>query len=391
VGRRRRITEGHRARYASKQSQITSPFARRVRHQSSGDSVAHSRQRVQGRGDVRIWIGGRVVPPGIRSSSAPSQSHKSAHIQRHSQRASSDVMLLDNKGTESRSEGHQFTKEPIEVRTEERGRYKGVSSRQLGNNLGQNEPEINESADMEVPVPESYPKSSHQFKRRNPNNNSTAPNPIEPPIFEVFSSSSTSIHHPMPRSSKVSVLLRSNSSEAAQSTVAQVGKTKPVVPSSQVLDNEIWETWMAPLDDVEEPSSTGNLNGLDTEEGGISISPGVSVSPLVLRGNQSRVSCPSPAASSQDLVASASSLGRSTDRSCSPRAGMTDDVSEEEQLHSQEELGREVEGNAIKSTIGFPEKVGPKGSHKSQTQPKKSGKEPDLDEIWRKFVLGSEY
>jgi hypothetical protein len=55
----------------------------------------------------------------------------------------------------------------------------------------------------------------------------------------VFSSSSTSVQHPVPQSApqseKISRLLRYNSSDIAESTKVSVG--------TQVLDNEIWQSW----------------------------------------------------------------------------------------------------------------------------------------------------
>jgi hypothetical protein len=56
----------------------------------------------------------------------------------------------------------------------------------------------------------------------------------------VFSSSSTSVQHPAPQSApqseKISRLLRSSSSDIAESTMVNVGGTR-------VLDNEIWQSW----------------------------------------------------------------------------------------------------------------------------------------------------
>jgi hypothetical protein len=389
VGRRRKITDGHQARYASKQNLIVSPFTRRVRHLSSHVPVTYGRQRVQGRSDVRISIGGKVVPPGISSSSAPSKRRSSTHIPRHSQGASSDVMLLDNDGVGTPSESHNFIREPVEEVSEKHEARNDLSSGCLEEKLDQDEHEMNTSADTRSQIPESDSKRPKHSKRGRTDNDSMAPNPIESPIFEVFSSSSTSIHHPMPRSSKVSILLRSGSSEIAESTVAQVGNIKPVVPSSQVLDNEIWETWMAPLDDGKGHSSTGSFRNPEIEEEGGSISPGVSVAPFVFRGDQPRVSRSSPAASSQDLADSASDLDRSPGRVSSPQAGLTEDIMEEDQLYSQERPGREVERGAIKSTMDTPETVEARASCEFKTPSKKSAKEPDLDEIWRKFVFGS--
>jgi hypothetical protein len=97
--------------------------------------------------------------------------------------------------------------------------------------------------------------------------------------------SPTLIKHPIPRSSKVSSILNSGSSEIANSTAAQVGKVKPVVPSSQVLDNETWETWMAPLLDEVNCQPKNEEDSVAQER---SISPGISTAPA------RRISRPAP-------------------------------------------------------------------------------------------------
>ena len=57
--------------------------------------------------------------------------------------------------------------------------------------------------------------------------------------------------------------------------MAQVGKDKPIVPSSQVLENEIWETWIAPEQKYDHSSDYPDLNDLRKAQR-LSISPGVS-------------------------------------------------------------------------------------------------------------------
>jgi hypothetical protein len=121
--------------------------------------------------------------------------------------------------------------------------------------------------------PERHPPSSDEAQDI-PNKRNRAPS-VSPILGTTFASISPgSIKQPIPRSSKVSSILRSSSTEIAYSTVAQVGKIKAVVPSSQVLDNEIWETWMASLYNEEQ---------LYEEDGTVgaarSISPGISTAP----------------------------------------------------------------------------------------------------------------
>ena len=77
IGRRRRLTDSHRARYSSRQRHIDSPaFTTK-----NGPLLIHSSEgrspRVRPKSnDVRISIGSRVVPPGVSSSSAPKEKHR---------------------------------------------------------------------------------------------------------------------------------------------------------------------------------------------------------------------------------------------------------------------------------------------------------------------------
>lgn len=92
----------------------------------------------------------------------------------------------------------------------------------------------------------------------------------------IFCPSSASLVHPIPRSSKIAPILRSDSidMEVAGSTSVQVGRSKPAVPSSEALDNGIWETWMQamiPENDSSTESSIAQQN--------IHISPGISAAP----------------------------------------------------------------------------------------------------------------
>ncbi|KAH8796700.1 hypothetical protein BGZ57DRAFT_723530, partial [Hyaloscypha finlandica] len=240
IGRRRKITDGHRARYSSKQLHITSPFPNKRRllvNQSSSQGGLQNREPP--RTDVRISIGGRVVPPGVSSSSAPRRmgSHSTTAYGR-SQTTSPDMMLLDPNA----SAGHESPRTA--------SKPEGKDHHPVGhqNNL------------------EPYPNIRHAGITPTPENNNPYPRRL------IFSSSTASIHHPAPQSSRVSVLLRSASSDVAESTMAQVGKNKPVIPSSQVLENEIWETWIAPEQKYDYSSDYNEQGGVQR----VPISPGVS-------------------------------------------------------------------------------------------------------------------
>jgi hypothetical protein len=104
----------------------------------------------------------------------------------------------------------------------------------------------------------------------------------------IFSSSSAVLQHPKPVGFNVSTLLRSRSPEIAESTVAQVGGLKRLFSSSQLLDNELWETWAAPQ--LNSESFKGSeIYRNQMQHRGVSISPGVSQAPLLLSRASDRV------------------------------------------------------------------------------------------------------
>ena len=271
VGRRRKITDGHRARYSAKQTAISSPFVTRKLIQSPYNSRTHDQGRELGRSDVRISIGGRVVPPGISSSTEPSRRHRTSDHSRlldHTPRASSDVMLLDNEGVSKRYEKLGWVQ-----LSDRHGEDRGLSSGSLEYSIDGEQPKLHESLRGSGSLLDTNSKYSPLRPKRVtgvPRKSATSGSPIP----GVFTSSSASMHHPKPQSSKVSALLRSDTSDNAESTFAHVGKIKPAVPSSQALENEVWETWMAPLKDDEEESAVENSSDPQDSERGISISPG---------------------------------------------------------------------------------------------------------------------
>ena len=302
IGKRRRITDGHRAQYSSKQLHIISPFPTKRRllakqllaNQSSSQEGPQNREPP--RTDVRISIGGRVVPPGVSSSSAPRRmgSH-STTAHRRSQTTSSDVMLLDANASSTEVSPRMATSNVAAIRypmpvhqLDNQDRSPTDASLEHGVAQGDHIPyeakametgwagcpsetgsELQEKDEETVSHQDNF-ESKHNTRRTHvPRNCDTHPRRL------IFLSSTASIHHPAPRSSRLSVLLRSASSEIAESTMAHVGKDRPVVPSSQVLENEIWETWIAPEQNYDHSSDHLDVNEVGTLQR-VSISPGVS-------------------------------------------------------------------------------------------------------------------
>ncbi|KAN0112802.1 hypothetical protein V8E51_005753 [Hyaloscypha variabilis] len=298
IGRRRKVVDGHRARYSSKQLHITSPFS------SSKQLLANQRssqERLQAkeppRTDVRISIGGRVVPPGVSSSSAPRRTGSHLTItHKRSQTTSSDVMLLDASGSVTQGSplvafndlpafSHSTARPRIDHDgqcfipndTASDGRKANYITYEDGNIGGRRAvvhsetvwEQKNQYLNNHHGNVEPYPKPRRDATTPAVEKDDTRPRRL------IFSSSTASIHHPAPQSSRVSTLLCSASSDIAESTMVHVGKNKPVIPSSQVLENEIWETWIASEQNCGHLSDYADFN----EHGhiwGVSISPGLS-------------------------------------------------------------------------------------------------------------------
>lgn len=240
VGRRRKITDGHRAIYRSRQTHILSPFADKRRWVLSPirGNVAESRA------DVRIFIGGKVVPPGISSSSIGKSRSRSVvnHQRSHtSHTESSDVMLLDDAGVaEIEADRRRHSKRGHRSRTcPERPLtpYNGVHLAQITSTQS---------------ISDSMPSSTQQSR---------------------FSFRSGEFEHPRPQ--RISTL-PNLSPGASDSIIAQVGVRKPVIEPSQMLQNDIWASWIAPTSEHDERMVHENTLGAQTQSERVSISPGIS-------------------------------------------------------------------------------------------------------------------
>lgn len=413
IGRRRKITDGHRAHYSTKlQSTITSPFTTRCRNHSLQNFDVEGQRGAQSwKSDVRIFIGNRVVPPGISSSTAPSRVSRGYSVHRRrleqSQTASSDVMLLDNEEVLERAlprninevqshneEVEAMNSDPYrEYQHPSDGNFQDDSSGQGDERLGGHEEPPRSSDDQHVGTEEnSYGGYHHQSYMQA----QTIPHPRSPkhsmsPIVgttrfpqdsqPVFSSSSASMQHPIPKSWRVSLLLRSDSSEIADSTVAQIGKMKPIVPSSQALDNEIWETWMAAMYNQEwcgdqpweEDASIGQS---------ISISPGNSTTPA---HQVRRVKRQFPPQYKGDSL---NTLDRDRMGVVMDRTNSIEDLKSKTLRRSNlgpRDMDATLEARAERLPVGF------RGQNTdAQTQPTiKPRHEAEPDDLWRRFVFGT--
>ena len=235
IGRRRRVKEGHRARYNTKAQAHISLYMAREQSRMGNDSNIQELQRMQGaRNDVRIAIGGKVVPTGQSSSSGASR----PPVNIAAQSVSSDVMLLDE--------------------------IEGVHSA---------ENDADEMMSMDLLDAFEREARDEQLKCYDAKNvryfegQPVHPAPTRLQRHTMLHQSSSATH--FTESPQVNGLHEREQesilpSSPLNSTAAHVGRVRPVIPDSQILENEIWETWMAPSEESTEFSGFG------------SISPGVS-------------------------------------------------------------------------------------------------------------------
>ncbi|KUJ18172.1 uncharacterized protein LY89DRAFT_668355 [Mollisia scopiformis] len=399
IGRRRKIpTGGHRARYETKQTHITSPFPQRARCPANIAPSAWAKQLRQieaEKADVRISIGGKVVPPGLSSSSAPRTA-----IHNRSQATPSDVMLLDDdvfQGKEKELPSNVVHNYIHFSRENSQNTYQAPEIAQMQIGLPSDDYQIQQHLEdfqswAGISPNDDFDRDSFDEELlREPD---TTPfrvqelaEPVDPhngmhPGQVVFSSSSTSIHHPKPQSSRVSVLIRSDSSESAQSTKAQVGKRREAVPSSQVDENKLWESWIAPL--YQESSQDTNGFGDERYRTNVSISPGISVL-LPRRPFEAH-----PAGQNEDISDSVSPENQEgTEEPLFERAEVQSSTNGDQHTSEDYESSRLLEHQTTDAEAeSYPT------SRKSSRQTEKptavvESKEKDADESWRKFVFGS--
>jgi hypothetical protein len=84
-------------------------------------------------------------------------------------------------------------------------------------------------------------------------------------------SSGPQLLHPIPQSSRKLPVLRTTSPRDADSVIAQLGAARPVVPLSQLLDDEVWKTWIL-SSDTKDKEDEFELHGVDK----VLFSPGIS-------------------------------------------------------------------------------------------------------------------
>ena len=426
IGRRRKVMDGHQARYAIRQSTLISPFAARIRHYSPQDANTRSHEE---KTSIQIHIGDRIKKHSISSNTTRSRRTRgrstSRSIRDQPRLPSSEVMLLDNHEVlqSLSSQGVH------ETSFDDQGAEFNGLSRRGGSPYSCNgyadevdydgyEPGGNEQfsgeEDHQSAGGESYSAEERISSMQGDTRQLLSKHTVSPILGTPFSPSL--IKHPMPQSSRVSSILRSGSSLTVESNVAQVGKAKPIVPSSQILDDEIWETWIASLYS-KEPLQGQSEQGKAVQEG--SISPGVSTAPT------RQIKRPAPKLyqkQATDIEAEDSDEVNSASRMVKPSiltfSFMEDDI--ESRVPPRKVIRREPEdGKRTRKVEGLPAKSLKRKSLRVPELPTKhikaaveipmdkSGLAPgcpltatfsnfvgrdaeDPDDAWRKFVFGSE-
>ncbi|KAI6716510.1 hypothetical protein JHW43_000941 [Diplocarpon mali] len=297
IGKRRKVSKDHEAKIIPAQSRIMSPFAARIRHNSKLRADSQQFERTGPLApDVRISIGGRAVQPGVSSSTRPRRKMTPSIVGQSSRvPSSSDIMLLDHESVRGYQAGREFNASLSRIPRgpslnlhilEQASENSGISGKGY----------LSADVSLEMPDDQRWAGVTEESLRMLQSNfqghqrqlvQEAVAHPLASPKADFrqdlvpgevfFSSSSASLHHPEPRSSQRSILLRSNSLEAISSNIAQIGMANRIFPSSQALQSEIWRTWIATEDDSEDART--NTNSYELPPGNGWISPGISVRP----------------------------------------------------------------------------------------------------------------
>jgi len=391
-GKRRKVS--HQAQYNSRHTGITSSLLTRARRESSHFSGIQEQRDTPGRTDVRISIGGRTLNPGVSSSTAPSRIHSSlthTHVL-ECQTASSDVMLLDQENNHDLLH-HNFSKEQVLPERSQKGiqqysRRRGERSEWPGRPGPSYNTHHIECQEDEQPDCLSAEDFSNINGQHTSYSNDSRVNQNEGAIFS--SSSSVSVQHPVPLSSKLKLFLhnlRSSSSELANSTIAHVGEINPVVPQSQVLDNEVWETWVDKLageDDLEEIHD-------QPVKMDVFISPGVSEAPAQNiqgydRGSSSSSAKPSTTVLKSIVEQERPSSNISILSFCSSLVTSQPVQTKIENFDKDQALRYSHELASNRLIVSPPGVICGLEAHVKPTLGEKPAW-PNPDEIWRKFVF----
>ncbi|CAD6442512.1 85f934b6-2b65-48f6-9983-6e003c48343f-CDS [Sclerotinia trifoliorum] len=242
VGKRRKMIDGHRARYSKLQTRISSPFAsRKIRMRQ--EEEGHTRKRMS-KNDVRISIGDRIISPGISSSSRPNRIHHHSTSRMTHQISSPDDMLLDaDYIMEDRGVLYgDKNLSTLEIRTYGSAGYRGSAMSNRSN-----------------AIQDELGSEDFQFSRTS-----------------VRSSCNTSMKQPLPTRPTKHPVLYISSPKCNSSMLAQFGELKGDISENRVMEDDLWKTWMAPSAQGTEYCSYDIQREANLEDRMVPISPGIS-------------------------------------------------------------------------------------------------------------------
>ncbi|KAF5875149.1 uncharacterized protein Bfra_003602 [Botrytis fragariae] len=280
IGRRRKVKGGHRARYSKLQTRIRSPFAARNTQMREQQEAGYMEGRPP-KNDVRISIGGRVVPPGMSSSSRPTKVIRQSTPRTKHRMLSSDDMLLDDECiVEDQEDLNSDRFLSIFEATIHGNGEDDTSTRIIPSSRG----------------PENHGTHGNQGKgantRREPllniTNGNGASNKFggkESPFSRtaVRSICDTRMKQPMPIRPAHHPVLRLSSPKCNSSVLGQIGGLRSVVSEDQLMNNEMWKAWIPPPTEGTEHKNYDEA-GEDEEylkDRSVSISPGISAIPAL--------------------------------------------------------------------------------------------------------------
>ncbi|TGO40481.1 hypothetical protein BHYA_0036g00140 [Botrytis hyacinthi] len=278
IGRRRKVKGGHRARYRKLQTRISSPFAARNTQMREKQEAGYIEGGLP-KNDVRISIGGRIVPPGISSSSRRTKAICQSTPRMKYRALSSDDMLLDD----------EYIAEDQEDLNSDR--FLSIFEARIHGN------EEDENSTRMIPSsggPDNYGTRRNQEKYPNTRRESLFKLVNRNEISDEFGSKSspfsrtavmsicdTRMKQPMPIRPAQHPVLHLSSPKCNSSVLAQVGGLRSVVSEDQLMDNEMWKAWIPPSTE-----GTEHKNYDDEGEGeehlkdrSVLISPGISAIP----------------------------------------------------------------------------------------------------------------
>ncbi|TGO19030.1 hypothetical protein BTUL_0006g00630 [Botrytis tulipae] len=280
IGRRRKVKGGHRARYRKLQTRTSSPFATRntqMRKQQEGGYIEGGLPK----NDVRISIRGRIVPPGISSSSRPTNVVRQSTPRMKHRILSSDDMLLDDEYTMENQEDLNSDRFLSIFEARINGNEEDDNWTRMIPSSG--DPDIYGTCRNQEKHPNTRREPLFDIVNRNGISNESGGKASPFSRTAVRSICDTKMKQPMPIRPAQHPVLHLSSPKCNSSVLAQVGGLRSVVSEDQLMDNEMWKAWIPPSTEGTEHKYYDDEGEGEGEEHlkdrSVLISPGISAIP----------------------------------------------------------------------------------------------------------------